>query len=255
MSNLLKKFLKKIIPRSIIKIRDRYLLNKNRKKFLSIPTDKIFSKIYTDKIWCPEDQKNNYEFYSGIGSHNVEFVKNYTDNVKLFLKRFPSKPNVIDLGCGDFAVGSILRKSCNNYIAVDIFDKLINKNKKIYKNLNVDFRTLDITKDNLPDADVCFLRQVLQHLSNDLIMKFLILIKNKYKYLIITEHLPSQKDFIPNVDIPTGPFIRIDKDSGVVLTREPFNLQIKQEENICNIYPKSIKNFEGIINTKVLQLY
>ena len=52
---------------------------------------KIFSKIYTDKIWCPEDQKNNYEFYSGIGSHNVEFVKNYTDNVKLFESSIPGK--------------------------------------------------------------------------------------------------------------------------------------------------------------------
>lgn len=252
---MIKKVLKKIIPRSLIKIRERYLVNQSRKKYLNFPTDKIFSKIYIDKIWCPEDQKTKHEFYSGIGSHYNEFVKNYVKNVKSFLKKFSSKPNVVDLGCGDFTVGSMLRKDCNNYIAVDIFDKLINKNKKIYKNLNVDFRTLDITKDNLPEGDICFLRQVLQHLSNTLIINSLKLIGKKYKYLIITEHLPSKENFVPNIDIPTGPYIRIDKDSGVVLTREPFNLNIIYEENICNIYPKSIKNFEGIINTKVLQLY
>jgi SAM-dependent methyltransferase len=231
------------------------MLNKKRNFFLNIPTDQIFSKIYIEKMWCPDDQKSNHQFYSGIGSHNAEFVKDYTDSVNLFLKRFPSKPNVVDLGCGDFTVGAILRKSCNKYIAVDIFDKLINRNKIIYKHLNVDFKTIDITKDNLPSADICFLRQVLQHLSNDLIINFLNLAKKKYKYFIITEHLPSKKDFIPNIDIPTGPFIRLDKDSGVILTKEPFNLPVKYEENICNIYPKSIKNFEGIINTKVLQLY
>ena len=91
--------------------------------------------------------------------------------VNVILKKFSSKPNVVDLGCGDFAVGSMLRKDCNNYIAVDILDKLINKNKKIYKNLNVDFRTLDFTKDNLPEGDICFVRQVLQHLSNTIIIK------------------------------------------------------------------------------------
>ena len=141
-------------------MRQRFLFNLERKKFLNCKTDEIFAKIYNDKIWCPDDLKKNYQYYSGIGSHHNEFVKCYTENVKLFLNRFSSKPDVVDLGCGDFAIGSILRKNCNNYIAVDIYDQLINNNKKIYKDLNVDFRTLDITKDNLPKGEVCFLRQV-----------------------------------------------------------------------------------------------
>ena len=165
----------------------------------------------------------------------------------------PIKPNVVDLGCGDFKIGSSLRQFCNNYVAIDIFDELIIWNKKEYKNLNVDFRTLDITKDPLPSGDICFLRQVLQHLSNDSINKFLKSIKGKYKYLIITEHLPDG-NFTPNKDISTGPYIRLYKNSGVVLAESPFNLKSTFEKNICSIKPKSIDGFEGVINTKIIKL-
>ena len=53
--------------------------------------------------------------------------------------------------------------------------------------------------------------------------------ENKCKYLIITEHLPDKeiKNFKANKDIATGPYIRLHKDSGVVLTEKPFNLKTK----------------------------
>ena len=38
-------------------------------------------------------------------------------------------------------------------------------------------------------------------------------ISGKYKYLIITEHLPEGQTFIPNIDIATGPYIRIIKNN------------------------------------------
>ena len=66
--------------------------------------------------------------------------------------------------------------------------------------------------------------------------------QKQHKFLIITEHLPSIKNFTPNIDIPTGPHIRLDKES---ILREPFNLKIIKEEDICNIKPKSINFFEG----------
>ena len=69
--------------------------------------------------------------------------------------------------------------------------------------MNVDFRALDFTSEQLPDGDICFLRYVLQHLSNDLIIKFIKLINNKYKYLIVTEHLPNES-FKPNIEMQRG---------------------------------------------------
>ena len=52
---------------------------------------------------------------------------------------------------------------------------------------------------------------------------------DKYKYLVITEHLPDLvykvENFLPNIDKVTGPDTRIDKNSGVILTKPPFNLK------------------------------
>ena len=124
-------------------------------------------------MWCPENKKREHKFYSGISSHYPELANSYIDAIEKFLLSLPEKQNIVDLGCGDFAIGSRIRKLCNNYIAVDIFDDLINFNKKKYKHLNVDFRVLDITSNELPSGDVCFIRLVLQHLSNNLILEML----------------------------------------------------------------------------------
>ena len=176
-------------------------------------------------------KKKNNRFYSGIGSRHEEFTEVYIDKIKNFLLSLPSKPSVVDLGCGDFFIGSRLRKYCNKFTAIDIFEELIEFNKEKFVNQNVDFQTLDITKDPLPPGDICFLRNVLQHFSNDHIQKFLKLMLGKYKYLIITEHLPEEEGYFrPNIDKITGPNIRIQSNSGVILTEPPFNLKYLEKK-------------------------
>ncbi|MBC7404471.1 MAG: SAM-dependent methyltransferase, partial [Cytophaga sp.] len=114
-------------------------------------------------------------------------------------------------------------------------ESVIKFNKDAYKNLNVDFRVIDITKDDLPQAEIVFLRQVLQHLSNEKIIAALPQILSKYKYLILTEHLPSSNTFTPNLDILTGPETRIQSNSGLVLTSAPFNLKVIDESCLCEV--------------------
>ena len=146
-------------------------------------------------------------------------------------------------------------KYCRNYIASDIVEELIEHNKKKFKSLKVDFRVLDITKNELPKAEICFLRQVLQHLSNNSILRFIKLLKNKYKYILITEHFPSTPKLIPNIDKSDGPDIRIYQNSAVVLTAPPFNLKVVKEKIICESSSKKILNFEGHLKTTLLQLF
>ena len=110
---------------------------------------------------------------------------------------------------------------------------------------------MDITYDQLPPGDVCFVRQVLQHLSNESILNFLKIIENKYKYLVVTEHFPSSKNFVANLDKPNGPDVRLYDQSAVILTEPPFNLKVIKDINICETYSDSI---EGMIKTKLLQL-
>jgi hypothetical protein len=212
---------------------------------------KIFKNIYDHKIWTPDNKKKTYKYYSGLGSYDRNFVDRYVLEVKKYLKKFYKKPKVVDLGCGDFNVGSKIRPFCNSYTAIDIYDKLIIDNKEKFKNLNVKFLNMDFTKYAPPKADVCFLRCVLQHLSNKSILEFLRIIKNKFKIIILTEHLPNENYFIPNIDIKTGPNIRLHKNSGVDLTKEPFNLKVKNQVEICNIRSKKII---GVLKTTVLEI-
>jgi hypothetical protein len=249
---MIKKFLKKIIPSKNLNI---YYNSKTRKKFESKKIKEIFKEIYLQQLWRPENERKNFDYYSGIGSYDSELINDYVESVKNFLLTFKNKPNVVDLGCGDFNVGLKLRKYCKNYIASDIVDELIDHNKKKFKQYNVDFRVLDITKNELPEAEICFLRQVLQHLSNSSILCFIGLLKKKYKYILITEHFPNTAKFISNIDKSDGPDIRIYQNSAVVLTAPPFNLKVVKEKTICETRSKKILNFEGHLKTTLLQLF
>ena len=89
------------------------------------------------------------------------------------------KPVVIDYGCGDFNVGKNFINEVKTYYAYDVVDNLIKYNKKKFKFKNLHFKKKDITKDNIIAVDVIFVRQVLQHLSNRDIEKFLKIIRKK----------------------------------------------------------------------------
>ena len=248
---MIKKIIKKFITNFVFVYRQKRIIKKIRKKFSKMKKHEIFREIYLTKLWSPESIKSDYKFYSGAGSYLPELTNDYISEIKNFLLLLPTKPNVVDLGCGDFVIGSKIRKLCNNYIAVDIFDELIYFNKKKYKDLNVNFRVLDITSDELPNGEICFVRQVLQHLSNESIINFVKAIKDKYKYLIITEHFPLFNNFVANLDKPTGPDTRFYDKSAVVLTAPPFNLKVVKETDICETTSDSI---EGLLKTKILQL-
>ena len=67
------------------------------------------------------------------------------------------------------------------------------------------------------------MRQVFQHLSNDLILRALPRLA-AYRWVVITEHHPSPERLRKkNVDITHGLDIRIDDGSGVYLDEAPFH--------------------------------
>ena len=186
------------------------------------PTKAVMTQIYDMKLWGGK----GLDFYSGFGSHNPEIINPYLDAITTFLKSF-SKPLVVcDLGCGDFNIGKHLTKHTSKYIAIDIVENLIDRNKALYKTNNLEFHCLDITKDELPSGDCIILRQVLQHLSNAEIQQILKKL-NIYKYIILTEHIPLG-DFTPNKDIISGQGIRLKQNSGVDILEAPFNFEFKE---------------------------
>ena len=204
------------------------------------PTKAVMEQIYNQNLWGG----NPGEFYSGDGSHDSTLVNPYISSVSQFLKSFNSPPTVLDLGCGDFAIGKQLVPYTREYIAVDIVEDLITWHQKNNVLENVRFHCLDIAKDSLPQADCVILRQVLQHLSNEEIKAIVKKLSN-YKFVVITEHLP-EGDFEPNIDILSGQGIRLKKQSGVDLLAPPFLLKVKEAKELVSI-PEI--NRKGMIKT------
>lgn len=210
------------------------------------PTKDAMKQIYEMKLWGGKE----FDFYSGEGSHNPRIINPYLDVLISFLDAYNKSLVVCDLGCGDFNIGKHLTKYAKKYIAIDIVETLINRNKNLYIEDNLEFCCLDITKDALPLGDCIILRQVLQHLSNKDIQKVIKKITN-YKHIILTEHIPLG-NFVPNKDIISGQGIRLKQNSGVNILEAPFHLKIKEEKRIGEYI---LENNKGRIVTTLYNMF
>ncbi|CAN5478204.1 class I SAM-dependent methyltransferase [soil metagenome] len=217
--NNLKNAVKKIIPSSLMKWRIRRISAKRQQEFGKKSVAETFGEIYEKNVWGGKAG----EFYSGDGSTGENAAK-YAETVKNFIAENDIK-KVVDLGSGDFRVASKFVSDDFHYTGCDVVPSLVEHLNEKYGNEKIEFRYVNIVEDELPDGDLCLIRQVLQHLSNAEIAKVL---QNttKYKYLIVTEHYPHpQMEVSPNLDIPHGPDMRVRFNSAVVLDKLPFNLQ------------------------------
>ncbi|MGY5351034.1 class I SAM-dependent methyltransferase [Wenyingzhuangia sp. IMCC45533] len=221
-------------------------IRKNTYKKQPWPTKDAMAQVYEMKLWGGEE----HDFYSGEGSHKEQLVKPYVNVVSSFLSSFTNPPTVCDLGCGDFNVGAQLLSYAKRYTAVDIVPALIVRNKQKFNHPNLSFDCLNIAEDTLPKADVVVIRQVLQHLSNKEI-KAAIKKLEKYKYIILTEHIPNG-EFEPNQDIISGQGIRLKKKSGVDITKEPFNLKYVESKDLLMV---PLEKKLGVIKTTLYSTY
>lgn len=244
----IKTLIKAILPKPILNRIKTVRAKRRNALFQNMTTQEVFSEIYQKGIWG-KSEDSTQPYFSGSGSHDKNIAPLYVIKVCDFIQSLQTKPDVVDLGCGDFSIGSQIRPMCGSYIACDIVPKLIDFNRKKYLPLGVDFRVLDLISDELPKADVVFIRQVLQHLSNQQVSQLIPKLKPAFKYLILTEHLPKSKNFTPNLDKPTGPDIRLSVDSGLVLTQPPFNLSVKSERILCELDEDG-----GVIRTTIYEL-
>lgn len=212
----------------------------------------VFTRIYEQGLWGRSSQAEQ-TFYSGAGSHDPAVVEPYVRAMAAYLHFHRliagGKPNVVDLGCGDFTVGAKIRPLCGAYVACDVAAPVIAWNRERHAGLDVDFRHLDMLVDPLPDGDIVFVRQVLQHLSNAQIAVALKRIAEKYRFLVLTEHLPAGEGFTPNLDKRSGSDIRLDRGSGVVATLPPFSLAPTQTLTICQV-----AGYGGVIRTELHRL-
>lgn len=180
-------------------------------------SEEIFSDIYARNAWGGK----NGEFYSGVGSEDSELfaaiVNRHIDEHGI--------RSVVDLGCGDFRVGQQIARPGINYIGVDVVAALVERNQAMFGSGSVSFKQCDLVADDPPAADLCIIRQVLQHLSNEQIGQVLKKL-SVFRHAILAEHHPAPGNLRKeNLDKPAGADTRIWFGSGVFPDRPPFSLR------------------------------
>ena len=151
-------------------------------------------------------------------------MEQYCEAVANFIREHRVS-SIVDLGCGDFVIGKRIVESTGvKYTGVDVVDDVIEYHKNKSRNHLVDFQRADITRDPLPVADLCLIRQVLQHLSNAEIAMVLGQVRN-FRWILVSEDVPDNPRSF-NLDKPHGPDVRGYYGSGVFLDRCPFCIPV-----------------------------
>lgn len=211
--------------------------------------EQVFTEIYEQRAWGGAEG----EYCSGAGSTSARTVTTYLAMVGEQADREGFRGTTfVDLGCGDFRVGRQLLPLCSNYVGVDVVEPLIRRNRERYGNEKTRFAHLDIVRDELPDGEVCFVRQVLQHLSNAQIAAVLAKL-DKYRWVFVTEHQPSDDNprSRPNLDKVHGGDVRVYEDSGVYLDEPPFDLPHRCLQEVLALPGRGLEDSAdpGIIRT------
>lgn len=216
-----RQLVKTVIPSSVLaaarRIRDVW----RSRREAGLDREQVFANIYRRAAWG----RDPTGFCSGAGSTDETVVGPYVEAVLgEVTARNLRNTTFVDLGCGDFRVGRRLVGACRHYVGVDVVRELIAFNQRNFGSDQVEFRHLDIVSDELPDGDVCFVRQVLQHLDNSSIARVLEKL-GKYRLVLITEHQPTDEEFrAANLEKTHGAGIRLDRGSGVYLDQPPFGV-------------------------------
>lgn len=192
----------------------------------------VFQAVYSRGVWGKDGAT---PFYSGLGSNGLA-AEFYVERMAALLNqnsRELGRPlRVVDIGCGDFRIGKALtdRLPELNYLGCDIVPELVAYNNKVYSNERIQFKALDAVCDPLPEADVCLVRQVFQHLSNTDIQS--VLANMSYPVVYVTEGHPVRKRGSANPDKVVGPSVRFDwqtgQGRGVELSEAPYCLPTEE---------------------------
>lgn len=205
-----------------------------------------FDDIYANHRWGGDTG-----FYSGSGSHTEAIIRPY---IELLTRLIADNEwhRIVEIGCGDFNImrqvlASVAEQGgvCD-YTGLDVVQTLITHNIATYGAENIHFRCADASAPGtvLPDGDVCIIRQVFQHLTNADIARILEKAE-KYRYLLVTEHICEGSGVKYNLDKIAGAHIRLYELSGVYLEQPPYSKQ-----NIVHLL--RVPESGGIIRTSLV---
>jgi SAM-dependent methyltransferase len=150
---------------------------------------------------------------SGPGS-TPEATSQYREFLREFLKDRDIS-SVVDLGCGDWQFSQLIDWTRIDYTGLDVSSAVL-KNTKRFAKPGIKFAELNgITKD-VPAADLLILKDVIQHWTNEDVLRFIPQL-SKFKYALIT-NVSHKGSPLTNSESVIGGFRPVD------LTAAPFSV-------------------------------
>lgn len=180
---------------------------------------RLFKSIYDNNQWgrAPVGRR----FYS---DSPPQHTGPYREFVAQFIRDRGIR-TVIDLGCGDFEVSSGIDLGSATYTGVDLYDELIEDNRRRYECDGRTFLVRDLIEDDLPAGDLALLTLVLYLLPDAELFRILAKL-DRYQYVLITDGMP---DIAPherrNVDKSLDKYPR---PGGLFLELPPFNKNVTE---------------------------
>ena len=178
------------------------------------PSERVFNNIYKKRLWGTDERGNAI---CTPGS-SLENASPFIDYIEEFLEQTPDVQSILDVGCGDWALGRNINWGNREYLGVDVIRSLVFKNQAQFGNEHIRFAYLDAAIDPLPSADLLICKDVWIHLPNDMILPFLNKMK-KFKYCILINEFNAPRSLGCNGNILLGDTRPID------VTADPFFLK------------------------------
>ena len=168
----------------------------------------IFDNIYLTKLWM--NSAGGTE--SGPGS-DIKYGLPFVQYLSAYISEFNIK-SILDVGCGDLnLIKHVLQNIEVMYVGIDVSKVVIDRNIINYPMYEFRCGTLS-SVDILPNEyQLCIIKDVLQHISNDNISEILTYIY-KFKHVIIVNDYKEG-----NEDCENGGY------RGLDLKSDPFNLK------------------------------
>ncbi|MGX4733126.1 class I SAM-dependent methyltransferase [Kitasatospora griseola] len=155
------------------------------------PAETLFSEVYRTNHW------GSTESVSGPGSElrQTEAVRTAVASV---FARYRIR-SVTDVGCGDanWIRGVDGFDRLDTYLGLDVVGDLVRLNQERYGTGAVSFRQADLSRDEIPAADLVIARDCLVHLTHHEVLAFISRVAvGESKYLLATTYagLPENRD-------------------------------------------------------------
>ena len=170
-----------------------------------------FERIYHTNLWSDPETR------SGTGS-SLDSTRVLREKLPNALRELGTRV-LLDAPCGDFAWMDHVDLSGIEYIGADIVRSIVQSNRQDYAREGREFIELDLTSDQLPDADVLLCRDCLVHLSYANIARVLENVcRSNIRFILMTA-FPGRGD---NKDVDDGDWRPLDFEAAPFLFPKPL---------------------------------